>query len=141
MDLSELAIIVLQAVLPGLVAALTWASVRLASYIGRKVDSERLRGVLLRLDDFVISTVKALQQAVVEAIKEASFDGKITDEDRRRFKAAAIEQVKSYLGPKGLRELAKVLGLRPDALDGFLESRVEAAVHDVKLGEWVEVGR
>ena len=55
--------------------------------------------------------------------------------EKRRIKDAAVANVKSYLGAKGIRVLAEVLGLSGGALDSFLGSKVEAAVHDLRLTE------
>jgi hypothetical protein len=46
---------------------------------------------------------------------------------------AAIDSVKSHLGMKGIAELAKILGLEGGAVEKLLSTRVEAAVHDLKV--------
>jgi len=135
MNFSDIALMALQVVAPVLVAALTWATAKLATLIRRKVDNEYLRGVLVRLDEAVLTAVKGLQQTVVDDIKAVSLDGKITIGEKRRIKETAIANVRSYLGPKGIRVLAEVLGLSGAALDRFLDSKVEAAVHDLRLTE------
>jgi hypothetical protein len=99
------------------------------------VANEYLRSTLVRLDEAVLTAVKKLQQTVVAEIKAASSDGKIDDAEKARIKAAALANVKSYLGTKGLRVLAEVLGLSSGTVDEFLGSRIEAAVHDLRLAE------
>ncbi|WP_233104165.1 hypothetical protein [Haliangium ochraceum] len=133
MDFSDIALTTLQFVSPVLLAALAWLSAKAASLIQGKVSNEYLRGVLVRLDEAVTTAVKDLQQTVVDEIKRASADGKLTSEEKKRIKQSAIDHVKSYLGPKGVRILAEVLGLDDDGLGGFLAARVEAAVHDLRL--------
>jgi hypothetical protein len=135
MDFTDVALTALQVVSPVLVAALTWAAAKLAGFIRSKVDNEYLRSVLVRLDDAVITAVKDLQQTVVAEIKAATADGKISEAEKQRIKDAAVANVKSYLGTKGIRVLAEVLGLSGGALDSFLGSKVEAAVHDLRLTE------
>lgn len=135
MDFTDVALTALQVVSPVLVAALTWAAAKLATFIRSKVDNEYLRGVLVRLDDAVVTAVKDLQQTVVAEIKAATADGKISEAEKQRIKDAAVANVKSYLGTKGIRVLAEVLGLSGGALDSFLGSKVEAAVHDLRLTE------
>ena len=134
MDFTDVALTALQVVSPVLVAALTWAAGKLAGFIRSKVDNECLRGALVRLDDPVVTAVKDLQQTVVAEIKAASADGKISEAEEQFIKAA-VANVKSYLGAKGNRVLAEVLGLSGGAIDGFLGSKVEAAVHDLRLTE------
>lgn len=133
MDYGELGLKVLQVLSPILLAALTWVAAKIAQYIQAKVKNEYLRGVLVRLDDAVLAAVREVQQVTVEAIKSASADGKLTAEERAGVKQAALNSVKSHLGMKGLGELAKVLGLDGGAVERLLSTRVEAAVHDLKV--------
>lgn len=135
MDFSEIGLNILQILSPFLVAALTWAAARLASYINSKIKNEYLRGVLVRLDEAVVTVVKDLQQTVVEEIKASNIDGKIPDAEKRRIKETALANLKSYLGAKGIKMLAQVLGFNGCSLDGFLSSKIESAVHDLKLTE------
>ena len=125
----------LQVVSPVLVAALAWAAAKLGSFIRRKLENEYLRGVLVRLNDAGLTAVKDLQQTVVAEIKAASADGKISEDEQRRIKSAAIVNVKGYLGVKGIRVLAEVLGLSGGDIDILLGAKVEAAVHDLRLTE------
>jgi len=132
MDTEGIALKILEILSPVLLAALTWAAAKLAQLIRAKVRSEYLRQVLVRLDEAVYTAVKDLQQSVVEEIKAASADGKITDEEKKRIKERALASVRSHLGAKGLSEVGTILGLDAGALDGFLSSKVEAAVHDLR---------
>lgn len=132
MDTEGIGLKILEILSPVLLAALAWAAAKLAQLIRVKIKHEYLRGVLIRLEDAVVVSVKDLQQTVVEEIKAASADGKISDDEKKRIKEKALASVKSHLGTKGLSELATVLGLDGGAIDGFLSSRVEAAVHDLR---------
>ena len=135
MKYTEVALTIVQLLSPLLMAALTWAAAKLADFIKRKVDNEYLRGVLVRLDEAVVTTVKDFERTVVAEIKRARSNGKITEAEKRQIKEAAVANVKSYLGPKGIRVLGDVLGLSDGSLDSFLGAKVEAAVHDLRLSE------
>ena len=117
---------------PILLAALAWASARLAQFITAHVKNAYLKNALVRLDDAVFSAVKELEQTLVAEVKASSGDGKLSAADRDRIKRAAMDKVKSYLGMKGIAEIATILGLSPEALDGVIGTRIEAAVHDVR---------
>jgi len=132
MDTGSIGLKVLEILSPVLLAALTWAATKLAMYIQARIQNEYLRNVLVRLEDAVFTAVKDLQQSVVEEVKAASADGKISDDEKKRIKEKAIASIKAHIGTKGLSEVAKVLGLDSGALDGFLSSKVEAAVHDLR---------
>ena len=140
-NFTDFALMTLQVLLPALFAALTWAGARMAAYIRRAVDNEYLRGVLVRLDEAVINAVKDLQQTVVDELKATTADGKISDAEKKRLKDAAMANVRSYLGVKGIGVLAEVLGLSGGALDRFLGSKIEAAVHDLRLTTQAVSGR
>lgn len=135
MKLTDVVLMALQVTSPVLLVALAWAAAKLAALTRSKVANEYLRGALVRLDDAVFTAVKELQQTVVAEVKAASADGKIDDAERRLIKDAAVANVKSYVGPKGLGVLAQVLGLSGGTLEQFLGSRVEAAVHDLRVTE------
>jgi len=135
MKFADLLLMAAQVLSPLLVAALAWAAAKASELIRSKITNEYLRGTLVRLDDAVLTAVKEMQQTVVAEIKAANADGKIDDAEKTRIKAAALSNVKSYLGAKGLRVLAEVLGLSDGTVDHYLGSRIEAAVHDLRLVE------
>jgi hypothetical protein len=118
-----------------LTAAITWGGAKLVTFIQAKTKNEFLKGALVRLEQAVQTAVLEVQQTYVEYVKAASADGKLTFEEAREAKARAILAAKTYLGRKGLLELAKVLGFTDGALDLFLGGKVEAMVAGVKLGE------
>ncbi|MFH0899711.1 MAG: hypothetical protein V2A73_03685, partial [Pseudomonadota bacterium] len=122
----------LQVLSPVLLAALTWVAAKVAQLINAKVRGETVRNILLRLEDATVAAVRDVYQSVVEEIKSASVDGKLTAEERLRVKARAIATVRAHLGMKGLAELATVLGLDDGAVQQMISTRVEATVHDLK---------
>jgi hypothetical protein len=132
MNAIELGANILVAGSPALLAALSWLSVRGAQLINAHVGNLYLRGVLLRLDNAVFAAVKEVQLVTVDAIKSSAKDGKLTADERIQVKQTAVGAVKSHLGAEGLAELAKILGLDADAVDRFVSSHVEAAVHDLR---------
>ena len=113
---------------PLILAALGWLSWRAAGWIKAHTKNAQVQGVLLRLDDAVFTAVSALEQTVVVAAKTASSDGQLTKSDGAAVKAAALAEIKSHLGPKGIAELQAILGIKSDALDSFLSSRIESSV-------------
>jgi hypothetical protein len=121
-----------QALSPLLLAALSWLSMRVAALINAKVKNERVSGVLTRLDDAVFMAVREVEQVFVSMLKTASEDGALTKEERLQAKDAALQAARSYLGPRGLAELAKVLGMNDDDVDRVLAARVESAVYNLR---------
>lgn len=122
----------LQALSPIVLAALSWLSLRVAALINTKVKTERLHGILTRLDDAVFAAVREVEQVYVSMIKTASEDGSLSAEERRQAKDAALQAARTYLGPRGLAELCKVLGMGEDDVDRVISTRVESAVYSLR---------
>jgi hypothetical protein len=129
---TEIGVQIFQVLSPVLMAVVTWMAAKLAQLINARVKNEYLRGVLVRLDDAVMSVVREVNQVTVEAIKSASTDGRLTTSAREVIKNAALAAVKAHLGAKGLVELSRVLGLDTAAVDRMIGTRIEATVHDLK---------
>jgi hypothetical protein len=96
-----------------------WLGLAAGKWINANVRNTYLQNVLLRVDDLALTVVKEVQQTM---------DGASGDQK----KTAALETLRSHLGPKGLAEVMHVLGLDDGGLQSFLTSKLEANVHDVK---------
>jgi hypothetical protein len=131
MDIGSFGLEVVKVLSPVLLAVLTAAVAKFAQLIRARVQNEYLQGLLIRLDDAVVTAVKDLQQRTVDRIKAASADGKISDDEKQQIRAAALAAVKSHLGANGRAEVAKILGLQGEGMDGLVSSKIEAAVHDL----------
>jgi hypothetical protein len=132
MDKATLISQATELLLPVLVAALSWGSLELVRWLRAKTKSTYLQGLLDRVNDTVMTAVKSAEQVTVAALRAANADGRITDEEKAAVKAKVLEEVKSHLGPRGLAEIGKILGLDDGALASLLGSKVEAAVLDLK---------
>lgn len=133
MNASDIGLKIFQVLSPALLAVLGWAAARLAQLITARVKNEYLRGALVRLDDTVFAAVREIQQTVVDGLKGVSVDGRLTQADKDRIKQDVLNTIKSHLGLKGLKELAAILGLELGGVDKLISTKVEAAVHDLKV--------
>jgi len=130
--ITAFSFIIFLVLVPLTAIGVTWLGGRVGELIQAKVNNETLRGVLLRLDDAVVTAVKDLEQTIVADAKVAAADGKISREEARRIKDKAVRRVKSSLGPDGLKQLGSVLGLWELSVEDFIGSKVEASVLDLK---------
>lgn len=137
---SKVMIEMVEALAPVLMAALTWAGLKVAALINAKTKNEYLRGVFLRLNDAVLAAVRETEQTIVAELKTAAADGKLTDLEKLTVKRAALDSVKMHFGPAGIGEIAKTLNLDQDGLERMIGARVEAAVHDMKLAQTAAAG-
>lgn len=108
------------------IVALVFA--RLSSLIAAHAKNARVEGVLKRLNDTVFNVVMAIEQTTVAAAKKVATEGKLDRAAAETIKQAALDEVKSHLGPKGLAELKDVLGIHELELDAFLGQRIESGV-------------
>ena len=90
-----------------------------------------LGDIVYRAGDEVMSAVKEVHQVFIDELKKARADGKLTSEEKQQARDMAIAIAKSNLGAKGLKRLAKALGLGD--VNSWLGNRVEESVADLKL--------
>jgi type II secretory pathway pseudopilin PulG len=90
--------------------AVTFVFAQLTRFIGEKVKDKKASSALMKLLYAVEAAVKAVAQTVVDELKEASKDGKLTKEEQDKVKDMAIQQVKKTLGENVLTELKAHFG-------------------------------
>lgn len=101
-------------------------------WLRAKTRDLKWQSVLDQLDDAVDTAVAAVQQSVVDGLKAAG-DGKLTKFEAKEAAAAALDAVKLTLGTKGLATLASAMQAGQEAVEGYLRSKVEAAVAAQKV--------
>ncbi len=93
-----------------------------------KVGNEKLRGIMVRIEEAVRVAVLHVEQTMRPKLASALADGVITPVEARELRDAALAAVKAELGPV-LGQLGPVFGLASEAaIDAFLTRRIEAAV-------------
>lgn len=95
-------------------------------FIKKKVDHEKTEHLLLTLNDAVGTAVASTAQVYVKEIKKARADSKLTDEEKKNARSAAIREAKRLLGEKLCKELRKRTGSVDAALETYVEAEVAA---------------
>ncbi len=114
-------------VLPIVGLIVAWASLRLPQWVKTKVKNESVAGVLERLTTLAFTVVQEVQQTFVSNLDKPTTEQLAVARDK------AIAALKTYLGPKGIEELKKVLGLDGDtAVERLIITFIESAVHNLK---------
>ena len=109
------------------------AVVQLTLYIYARQRNEHFFTTQARLDDAARTTVKEIQQVCTEDYKKARVDHRLKTDTAHELRATAVKSVIANLGPLGMREVRRVLGLsRKAPIDRVLVCRLEAAVYDLK---------
>jgi len=131
-----------------LLALAVYGVAKLNALVSAKVKSAYLQSAILRLDNAAMNATKSVYQTFVSPLKAA---GGLSDANKAAAKAAALAEMKSYLGEKGLQEIMFVLGLGsakdpnaaqaapvappaavPSSVDAVLSTSIEAAVSNLK---------
>lgn len=107
------------------VIAVVGAGIR---YLFSKIKNAKLKeyGELIAIH--AEKTVKTLAQTMVDEIKDASVDGKISDKEKQALKDTAIESLRASLPDVILIFMTKA----NSDIDDLLEIFIEAAVYDMK---------
>ncbi|MBT8102931.1 MAG: hypothetical protein KJO95_08165 [Gammaproteobacteria bacterium] len=133
---------------PVAAAALTWAVAWLTGLVRARLRNDYVDGMTRRLNDSIEDAVDAVNQqldALLAAAKLPRSPGgkRLTATEARTLKRAAVEQVRSYWGAKGLKELAKILGFgggehAAHQLHTVIDNKIEAAVYRRKTRPQME---
>ena len=126
-QLVEMLVTVGGALLALLLTALTYGAKKAAD----KIKNDYASGLMLRMGDAVQHAVLAVKQEYVDQLKDQNGDGKIDRAEAAYAKDLAMQKAKAYLGKKGLKELAKVLGAE-SLVGDLLGSEVEAQLGALK---------
>jgi hypothetical protein len=117
----------------GLLSALILAGLRklaveLTAWINQKAMNEKLKGALILGTDAVVQAVADVQHVVVQELKEASKDGKLTEEEIANIKTLAVLKAKANMGDTGVKLVQSALGFSVEQLEIWLSGRIEAIV-------------
>lgn len=117
---------------PVIAGLLAWLARAAAILITGRIEAGWAQDLLMRLNTQAYLIVTELQQTTIEALRKTNEDGVITAEEAAEIRQVALDRLKSYIGPRGLAEILKVLGLGGQGLDGFLGTLIESAVFRAK---------
>ena len=97
---------------------------------------------LARVDDALMDIVSELYTTEVEHAKKARSDGKLTQEEKDRFKTLAAEGLKQWMGTKGLAQLGKIFnGSAEHAIKAKIEKAVAVSKNAGKLARGSDIAK
>lgn len=106
-------------------------SLALKSYVSSKTKNENALAALDWVGRAATVAAQDTAQVYVKAIKEASADGKLTEEEKKQAKERALLALKLSLGQKGQELIKEHIGLEGAELELFLSSHLEAAISKI----------
>lgn len=89
---------------------------------------------LARVDDALMDIITEIYATQVEHAKAAAKDGKLSKEEREKFKSLAISSLKSWLGVKGIKKLGAIAnGFTETSIRGKVEKAIAVSKNAGKL--------
>ena len=133
---------VLNALIPLLALAVTIAIAMLAEWLRRKagqvqqdVVRESFLAAIFELERVANDAILATNQILVEKLKEAAADGKLTKEEAEAAMRMAVEYLQTHLTPGALQVLQAAYG----PIEQWLEEYLEAQLAKAKGSPYVEI--
>lgn len=137
-----------EALAPVIVTLAGWVSLRVSRYMEDKISHDKTRLIMTRLNVSVLEAVLAVHQRQVELLRkfrglDSAAGRRLSEREAAELKESAHAQVMSYWGPKGVKELAKVLGYDPEgtdcqaAISHIISTKIESTLHDIKASRVV----
>lgn len=133
---------VLNALIPLLALAVTIAIAMLAEWLRRKagqvqqdVVRESFLAAIFELERVANDAILATNQILVEKLKEAAADGKLTKEEAEAAMRMAVEYLQTHLTPGALQVLQAAYG----PIEQWLEEYLEAQLAKAKGSPYIEV--
>lgn len=114
--------------LPLVTAVLVYALTAAGIYLSNKYRNNKLIQTLLILNQLVMDVVKELNQSVVEDLKAARADGKLTVDEAKQIKDKAVDLVLSRLDNDFIRVIQGAFG----SIYQVISTKIEAAIFDLK---------
>lgn len=129
---NELALVVtaIVAVMGVLVAFGTKAFAMYAGMLKEKVKHDELKALIDRVQNTATIVVQSLNQTMVDDLKAAAEDGKLTQEEKTRIKDSALMSLLNTLNDQGKELLKETFG----DLNEYLTKLIESKVGEAKKG-------
>jgi len=128
---SNIAMRVMEALLPLLALLVTVAVgylVNLLRVQAEKVQNETARASLIaaiaEAERVAVDAVQATNQVLVDGLREASEDGKLTKEEAQAAMRMAVEYLQSHLTPGALQILQAAYGPIEEWIESYLEAKL-----------------
>lgn len=119
-------------VLPGagalVMGLVSLALVSVKNYVTAKTNNVLAENALTRITHTAETVVASLNQTVVQGLKDASADGKLSKDEAVNVKNQAIDTIKAQL-PEAIKQNA---GLGINDLEQFITAKIEQAVGHTK---------
>jgi hypothetical protein len=122
---------VLEISIPIVGAVVVWALGMLGRWLSSRTSNERLRTLIMTVQDAASTAVTATQQAYVSGLAREP-GAPLTDAQKAEALSRALTACKSVLGTKGLAAVQAAIGFGQAELEAYLTHQIESAVSGAK---------
>ena len=119
------------------VALLRAGITRLADAMRDYVKTTQAKSLVDFCERVALTIVASISQTQVPKLRQASLEGKLTEQQAKLLLAEALSKLKATLGTEALKALDGITGSMP--LEEYLQLQIEAAVRKDKRGDLVAV--
>lgn len=116
------------AVLAAIFMGLAWLYSR---FLADKIKNTRVGEMVAASGQELRAVITEVNNTYVKALKDTEQDGEWDAEAKAEAKKKAIDKFKENWGTKGIKRMAKVLGI-DGAVDSWIGTQVEATLTDMK---------
>ena len=116
------------AVLAAVFLGLAWLYSR---FLADKIKNTRVGEMVAASGQELRAVITEVNNTYVKALKDTEQDGEWDAEAKAEAKKKAIDKFKENWGTKGIKRMAKVLGI-DGAVDSWIGTQVEATLTDMK---------
>lgn len=113
----------------GYLTAKVKASAEKDKAAGKAISASDIAARVLHISTVIVQDIQVTLRPELE---DALADGKLTEVEKAKLKAAALARIKATLGKTGMAELRDLLGIAEDGLGGYLSGLIESALVGVK---------
>lgn len=106
---------------------------QVTKHFKEKTKNERTKMALDMMDNLVTGAVKQTEQTLVQGLKDANEDGKLTPAEMRTLRNTVAEKVLKNATEQTKTEVLKVV---PD-LQSYVQTKIEETIHDIKISKTV----
>lgn len=127
-NLSQAFVILFTALATAVAGVITALSTKLISWLTARTKSNEFDRYLRLLNETVVDVVMGLNQTIVDRLKAAAQDGKLTKEEIEDISGTAKNTILEILGENAVLVLSEVF----DDLESLIASKIERVVMEVK---------
>lgn len=117
-------------------ASIAWITRRVGRWLDETTKSKVFFTTMAKINTTTDALVKELENSMVEALRRANADGKLTVKETEEVLSTAVTRAREHLGERGIAEMMDALGHAGEEgramVDRILRTHIEARVTELR---------